>query len=405
MLERFGKILLQLLTTRVAWPVLVSVGLLCMTSVLAINVAFPEKADRPQVEVGTQSAAPQAVAVAAHGGIARKQQLYIGLGVGVLLLALVPHYQWIGRLSYGVFGAALVMLVIVLFTEPINGSRRWFSLGKAFQLQPSELTKLAYVLVMAWFLRYRKDIREFYGLILPICITALPCALIIVEPDIGTALLFPLALFAMLIAAGARLRHMAFLAMVVAVALPTYYTTLMPQYAKNRIIAMMPSAQNDARHFLGIGYHAYMAKVAMGSGGLAGEASEGSYNIQHGLLPEAHTDFIYACIGAEWGFVGCVLVMLLYLAFFAAATEIAASTKDPFGRLLAIGIASMITCQALINMAMTMGLGPVVGIALPFVSYGGSSLLTNMLAAGILLNISVRRQGKSKLARVDYAWA
>ncbi len=139
--------------------------------------------------------------------------------------------------------------------------------------------------------------------------------------------------------------------------------------------------------------------MTIGSGAVAGEGLQGARYIRQGVLPEAYTDFIFAIIGIQWGFLGCLLILGLYLAFFAAAAEIAASTKDNFGRLLVVGLASMILFQALINIAMTVALGPVVGIELPFLSYGGSSLLTNFLAAGLILNVSLRRNTHSSASR------
>ena len=141
-----------------------------------------------------------------------------------------------------------------------------------------------------------------------------------------------------------------------------------------------------------------MSLTAIGSGATTGGGEEAQHFIKQNLLPESSTDFIFAIIAIQWGFAGCLMVLIFYLAFFAATVEIAASTKDNFGRLLTIGLASMILFQALINIAMTIALGPVVGIALPFLSYGGSSLLTNFLAAGLILNVSLRRNTHTSAA-------
>jgi len=135
--------------------------------------------------------------------------------------------------------------------------------------------------------------------------------------------------------------------------------------------------------------------AAIGSGGTTGKGTEAAQHFRQGILPEAYTDFVFAVVGAQWGLGGCLLILLMYLAFYMASIEIAASTRDNFGRLMVVGLASMILFQATINMYMTVGLGPVAGIALPFVSYGGSSLLASMLAAGLLLNVSVRRNFQS----------
>lgn len=394
MMAHAREILRRVLTTQAAWPVLLAVTLLCAAGVLAIRGSWPDAAERAVRPAVTQAAA---VAESMHG--ADKQLLFIALGAVLVLLSLLPHYIHAGRLSWAFYGVVLVLLAAVLATDKINGARRWFSLP-GFQLQPSELAKLAFVLVLAWHLHVSRNIREFHGLIVPLLLALVPFGLIFVEPDLGTALLFPLVMVAVLIAAGARLRHLGFLLLLAIVAVPTFYP-LLRDYHKERLLALRPQVRENPEYRRGAGYQQYVSIVAHGSGGLKGEGDEGAYMIRKGLLPEAHTDFVFACIGARWGFLGCALVIAMYLAFFSACAEIAASSNDPFARLTVVGLSSMILFQAIINMAMTAGLAPVVGIALPFVSYGGSSLLTNMLAVGILLNVSVRRRNKMNVLRGD----
>jgi len=260
------------------------------------------------------------------------------------------------------------------------------------QLQPSELAKITFVLALAWYLRYAKSLRTLEGLIFPFLLALLPFTLILVEPDLGTALLFPLVLYAMLLAAGARMRHLVIIALVAILAMPGAYPFLRP-YQQARINSLILTTFNkaDDEHRSGAGYHALVSKRVIGSGGPTGQGGEGVRPITQGLLPAAYTDFIFSVVGAEWGFRGCMIVILLYFGFLAAAVEIASSTRDPFGRLLVVGLACTILFQATINLHMTVGIMPVVGVALPFVSYGGSSLLTSLLAVGLLLNVSVRR--------------
>ena len=370
MLKRLREIIYKVLSTRAAWPILICISLLCVASILALELSSPDRADR--------------------------QRLFITAGTIVLILSLIPHFQVIGRASYVLFGVSILLLVGVLAMDPIKGARRWFQLPGDFQLQASELAKIAFVMAMAWYLRYRRNVRELTGLIIPLMLTFVPFALIVVEPDLGTALLFPLVLYAMLIAAGARFRHMLIIALLAVIALPGAYP-LLNQYQQRRIqtVVLRVMGKSDPKQVLKDDYQLHQSLTAIGSGGATGQGSEGAQHIKQGLLPEAYTDFIFAVICTQWGFVGGVVVLLLYLAFFGAAVEIAASTKDPFGRLMVIGLSSLIIFQTLINIAMTVGLGPVVGISLPFLSYGGSSLVTSMLAAGLLLNVSVRRQSKS----------
>ncbi|MEI8196147.1 MAG: FtsW/RodA/SpoVE family cell cycle protein, partial [Phycisphaerae bacterium] len=367
------------------------VGLLCTVSALALHVA--------------------SVSGGGGGGTdyAALQLRYIGLGVLAIILMLLVHYEWFGRLAYIFMGIVTTLLALVLYTPASHGSSRWFPIG-SFQLQPSEMAKIAFVLTVALFLRYRRNIRQTSGLIGPFLIMLVPCALVLKEPDLGTALLFPLVLYAMLIAAGARIYHLLLVALLALVMLPGAYFLLEP-YQKTRIRSVYVQAfQHDnpaamEQHRRTFGYQGHASKTAIAGGGLSGHGVQGADLIRRGLLPEAHTDFVYAVVGSQWGFLGSVGVILLYLAFLGAGMEIAASTKDPFGRLTAIGIVTLITFQGMINIAMTIGLGPVVGIALPFISYGGASMVTNMVAAGILLNISVRRRTKTTGLSLHHAAA
>ncbi len=371
-MKTLRQILLRVLTTHVAWPILISIGLLCTLSHLALNLASPESAGM--------------------------QQIWLIIGVGVILVALLPHYQTIGRIAWALYGFTLFLLVAVFFAPEVEFTHRWFTFtfpGRVL-FQPSELAKISFVLVLARYLRHRKDIRTLGGLVVPFLLTLVPALLILEEPDLGTALLFPIVLYAMLIAARARMKHLILIALVALLALPGTFPFLRP-YQQSRVMAygtVLLGREDDA-HRNGPGYQAYISTIAIASGGMTGHGGEGGRAIAK-ILPEAYADFIYAVVGAEWGFVGCMLVLLFYLGFFAASVEIAGSTRDMFGRLLVVGLACMILAQATINLYMTIRLVPVVGVALPFVSYGGSSLLASLLAAGLLLNVSVRRNAKAQ---------
>jgi cell division protein FtsW (lipid II flippase) len=372
-MKKFQDILWRLLTTRVAWPIVISIGLLCMASILSLQLTSPERATR--------------------------QQIHIAIGFVVMMAMLIPHFQDVGRLAYGLLIVSVVLLMLVFTSTPINGSRRWFQVGESVQLQPSELAKIAYVLSMAWYLRYRKDIQTLSGLVVPFLMTLVPFGLILLEPDLGTALLFPFALYVILIAAGARLRHLVSIALIVLLAAPGAYPFL-KDYQKERIKTVLKhwiTPEEESRSVTAArrtrNTHQLMSVAAISSGGVAGLGTDGALYAEK--VPERHTDFVFAVVGARWGLLGCVTLLLMYLGFFLASLEIAGSTKDPFGRLMVVGLASIILLQAMINVSMTTALAPVVGITLPFVSYGGSSLLTNMIAAGLLLNVSIRRQGNA----------
>ncbi len=373
---------MRVLTTRVAWPILISVGLLCIASVVSLGVAAPDHVAR--------------------------QEIWLAVAGGVILLSLIPHYQVLGRIAWGLYGISILLLVAVLFAPPVKGTHRWFVLPGGTQLQPSELAKISFVLLLAWHLRHRKSIRTLSGLWVPLVLAAVPFGLILIAPDLGTALLFPIVLYAMLLAAGAKMRHLLAIALVAILAMPGAYPFLRPyqqQRLNSQVMILAASFFGHQEDSLrqGSAYQQIQSMATIGSGGASGDGAggggvgsagegQGIRAIRQGLLPEAHTDFIFAVIGAKWGFLGCLTVVILYLGFFAASVEIAGSTRDHFGRLFAVGLASMILSQAMINMYMTVAIAPVVGVALPFVSYGGSSLLASALAAGLLLNVSVRRQ-------------
>lgn len=369
MIKRLRDILFKVLTTHAAWPILICIALLCTASIFALELSSPDRADR--------------------------QKLFVLAGAAVLLLALLPNFLVIGRAAYVLYALSILLLFAVLFAPVVAYTHRWFVLPGNFQFQPSELAKITFVLAMASYLRYRRNIRQITGLLGPFLIMLVPFVSILIEPDLGTAMLFPLVLYAMLIAAGARLRHLLIVTLVAIITLPGVYP-LLQTYQQKRIqsIVLRITGRQDSTRLKGEDYQQYMSEIAIGAGGLTG-SDEAVRLIQQNVLPEAHTDFIFAIVGARWGLLGCALVIAMYLAFLASGIEIAATSRDPFGRLIVVGLSSLILFQAMINIAMTIGLGPVVGIALPFLSYGGSSLLTSMLAAGLLLNVSVRRNTKS----------
>jgi rod shape determining protein RodA len=357
------KILLRVLTTRTAWPILICVGLLCTISLFALALASPDRA--------------------------AKQQIWLLIGGGVVLLALLPHYNVFGRIAYVLYGLTILLLIGVFFAPAVKETHRWFVLPGGTNVQPSELAKISFVLVLAWHLRFAKNIRTLEGLVWPFILALIPFTLILVEPDLGTALLFPLVLYAMLLAAGARMRHLVIIALVAILSMPGAYP-LLRTYQQDRIKSLIVTVfrkADTARR----ADQAAQSLIAIESGGGTGQGADIARPIRQGLVPEAYTDFIFPVIGAAWGFAGCMTVILLYLGFFAAAVEIASSTRDPLGRLLVVGLACTILFQAAINLHMTVGIMPVVGVALPFISYGGSSLLTCLLAVGLLLNVSVRR--------------
>ena len=336
----------------------------------------------------------------AIGPLTIRQTMYFLTGVALLLGALWPSYQKIGRYVYLAYALTLLFLVLLVVDRyldlpliPVrNNSRRWISLGP-LSLQPSEFMKPILVLTLARYLRFRSSYRRWRGLIPPFLLTLLPMGLILRQPDLGTTLMLLPVLFIMLFVAGARLRHLALIVLLGAATLPVFYFYGMKDYQRERIQILFKQNVEDVRWQMGPGYQLRQSKIALGSGGLTGEGwGQGVFvESSRTLLPEEQNDFIFAIIGHQWGLIGCVLVILAYSIIIFLGLEVAMVTNDPFGRLVAIGVVVMIVVQALLNISMTVGLAPITGMTLPFISAGGSSLWANFVALGLLVNVAQRR--------------
>jgi cell division protein FtsW (lipid II flippase) len=383
----------------------------------AIYVAGnPSSQDTENKEVTSITAEPQEPARDAHNW--KKQLIYAASGLlAFWAVNLIDYRKW-GQYSFWLYAGVLILLALLLldkvfnmsFIPLINGSRRWIRLGTTtqyIQIQPSEFCKIAYILALAWYLRYRDNYRTLVGLFGPFALTLLAMGLILLEPDLGTTLLLMPMLFAMLFVAGARVRHL-LLFIGLAVVVSPFLWTLLHDYQKMRIScvllqnekifklasehpklaeAMVGSSQRLRDWKKNEGYHLLHSKQAIASAGLKGYGfGQGPY-CQYDYLPERHNDFIFALIAHQWGFWGGIVVMLLYAILFACGVEIAWLNTDPFARLTSIGIIAMFVVEVFVNISMTLGLMPITGLTLPFVSYGGSSLLVNCIALGILNNI------------------
>ena len=322
---------------------------------------------------------------------------WLPLGLAAMLVALAVSYQKIGRMSNVLFVLGLLVLVAMLTVIPAHrasGTRRWIVLGSsatAPRIQPSELMKLAYILAMAKYLMFRKNHRRMRGLIGPFLLTLLPVVLILKQPDLGTAMLFFPVFFAMLFAAGAKKGHLLAIFVLMVVSLPGIWFLGLKDYQKQRIAVLFEQHRTDLAWVRGPGLQVTQSKIALGSGQLVGAGWRHGPQTQNNRLPEDHTDFIFSVIGEEWGFLGCLTILAAFLLMFFLGLSIALSTNEPFGRLLAVGVISLLAAQMLINVGMTIGLMPITGMTLPFVSYGGSSLMANFIALGLLLNVGKRR--------------
>ncbi|UCD29356.1 MAG: FtsW/RodA/SpoVE family cell cycle protein [Planctomycetota bacterium] len=363
----------------------------------------------------------------------KKQIVYILVSLGVMAVAIRIGYYRLGRWSYPLFILCLVLLVLLAFgrwlpewlTPEIRRSRRWIRIGPLIRIQPSELMKIAYILALAWYLRFRSNYRTFRGLVAPFTLTLIPMGLILSQPDLGTVLLFLPILFVMLYAAGAKGKHLAVIIMMGIFCLPLFwlkiesyqrlrlagvvlqndglreYLRKPPKYLKNRPTrwdCFRPSDTDVAdwqseldEWTVRKGFQLMRSKAAVGSGGLTGRGWVKNIFVKYELLPEMHNDFIFAVISCQWGFLGVLIVILCYVAIVTIGFDLATMTNDPFGRLVAVGLSTLIGVQALINLCMTVGLGPITGVTLPFVSQGGSSMLSSLLSIGLLISVARRR--------------
>lgn len=366
-------------------------------------------------------------AEAVGSGHMTKQIIYSGLGLGVFVLMVTVPYHRIGRIAYPLFAVTLALLVLVLLLPEKRGSHRWIDL-KVFQLQPSEVAKLSFIILLAWYLRLGDHYRSLVGLIPPFLLTLIPMGLILKEPDLGTSLLLLPTLYVMLFMAGAKLKHLLSIVAVatVLVLLPVPVRVAKDDLNKTRewrlrkelaywtfdgedkqvLLCAAPLVkmhghqleriagwirQDDPELAKGIGYQLHKSKMVMGAGHWTGRGDWNTSQRFFRVLPDDHTDFIFSVVGGQWGLVGSMGVLLLYCVILLLGMEIAVITYDPFGRLLAVGVLALLFSQIVINVGMTMGLLPITGMTLPLVSYGGSSLLVNCAALGLLVNVGLHR--------------
>lgn len=374
------------------WALLAAVGL-ALIGIAAMGTLEP-----------TQAGAPGG---ARGGSYAQYQATWLAIALGVMALVMLPGARQIGLATWPL--TILITLVLAVMVVPgmprsvvpvINGTRAWIDL-KYLRLQPSELAKIAYVLALARYLRHSDSYRTLRGLMLPFVIMFLPVGLILLEPDLGTAILFFPVLLAMLAAAGAKLRHLAAIVglAVAVVALNIAAVYLLPErmqllkpHQTARIKATISRARGETQYLKDVGFQQDKSVTLTAAGGILGLGKQRAATLIHfNHLPEDHNDMILAVIAARWGLAGSWLTLGLYGVLIGAMLLVAARQKDPFGRLACVGFAALIFSQTVINMGMATGMLPVIGITLPFVSYGGSSLVAGFIMVGLVLNFASQR--------------
>jgi len=359
------------------------------------------------VMVYSASSARAALAADDPAFYLKRQALYALAGIVALVLLSRMDYR---RLRFAVapllFGSFALLVAVLVLGTPVNGARRWLSLGPA-TLQPSELAKLALVLWLAAYLARRPAPQSLGELLRPIgLVVGAAFALVIVEPDLGTAIAIAIMASAVLLVAGTRLPTLA-----AAGALGFFLVAAaiwLEPYRRERVLSFLDPWQDPE----GAGFQSVQAMIALGSGGFFGNGLGESVQKVY-YLPEASTDMIFAIVGEELGLLGAFAVIVAFVVFGYAGFNIALGCRDPFGKLLAAGVTALVCGQAAVNVSAVMGLAPLTGIPLPFVSYGGSSLVVGLASVGILLNIAVsdaagaraempgrrRRDGRSRPAR------
>lgn len=319
---------------------------------------------------------------------ATRQAVRFGVGFVLMITIALIDIRDLMRYAYLIYGLTLALLLGVEFVgSTVMGAQRWVNLY-FFQLQPSELMKIALILALARYFHglAMEEVGKLRYLLAPVLLVAAPVYLILRQPDLGTAIMLALGGGALFFLAGVRMWKFALLGIGTLAAAPVAWNSL-HDYQKDRIWTFL----DPERDPLGSGYHILQSKIAMGSGGLSGKGFVQGTQSQLNFLPEKHTDFIFTILAEEFGLFGGLTLLGLYALIMIYSFIIATRANNQFGRLLAMGIAAVFSLYAFINIAMVMGVTPVVGVPLPLISYGGTAMMTMMLGFGLLMNIHVHR--------------
>lgn len=322
-----------------------------------------------------------------------KQIKWILVSIPFLILAITIDYNTIVRFSTLAYLIEVGLLIGVLFTKPISGASSWYKIGESFSFQPSELGKVIVILFLAFILnklqlRGRSEINKIWKLLIYLFFACLPIGLIVLQPDLGTATAFIMATIFMLFVSGIDKWYIIVALIIVVISIPLIYNFVLPEHAIRRIQVFL----NPGIDPRGDGYNIIQSKLAIGAGQVFGMGYLQGNQTQLGFLYPKTTDFIFSVIGEELGFVATGTITILYVILVTKSIYIAKTAKDNIGSYIAIGIAGIFFFHMVENIGMTIGLLPITGVPLPFVSYGGSAMVTNFICIGLLLNISSRRQ-------------
>ncbi len=317
------------------------------------------------------------------------QAIWIGAGLAGMMIAIAINDEFYRENAIIFYIISVILLILVdVYGMITSGAQRWIRLGP-ISLQPSELAKISLILALGYYYEVKKslDILSLRHMILPFALAMIPAILVVKQPDLGTALLLVFIFLSILLYEGIPWKTLLGLAISGLGLLPIMWRFLKP-YQKARLLTFI----NPDRDPLGAGYHIIQSKIAVGSGGVWGKGFLKGTQCKLEFLPEHHTDFVFSVLAEEWGFIGSVTVIALLFLLVLWGLETARTARNRFGEVVAIGITAMFFWQIIINIGMVIGVMPVVGIPLPFFSYGGSQTLTNLFAVGILLSIRMRRR-------------
>ncbi len=322
-------------------------------------------------------------------GLFRNQLIWFGIGMVITAVILMIHYSFLSRVAYIVYFANILLLVAVLVIGKASlGARRWIGFG-GFTIQPSEFMKVSMVLCLAKYFETDRTVGG-YGLkelALPSLLVAVPAFLIMLQPDLGTAMIVLLTYGSMLLFLKIKPRTIVTLLLSLAVILPVAYKFGLKPYQRQRILTFI-DPMSDPK---GSGYNSIQSMIAVGSGQLFGKGYKKGTQSQLNFLPEHHTDFIFSVFSEEHGFVGCVILLLLYLIFLMNGLQVAFQSHDKFALLLVVGLLSIFFWHIFVNMGMVMGILPIVGVPLPFLSYGGSALITATVGVAVITNVANKK--------------
>lgn len=350
--------------------------IILVLTVIGITTIF--SATRPPLDIGE------------HKPFYIKQIIWLVISITALIIVVIFDYSCFYKISYPLYIFGIIALIVATFAgKTTMGAQRWIDLG-LFSFQPSEFFRVIFIIAFSTYLtniRVLTNLNLIKGLFLFLIV---PVILLLKQPDLGTAIILVTIFMSLSLIKGVSKKVIVAVIILSIISVPflgNIFWEGLRDYQKNRIIAFIDPNVDPS----GIGYHINQSKISIGSGGFSGKGYLDGTQGPLRFLPEKHTDFIFSVFAEEWGFIGSIFLFLLYLVLFLRAIDTSLKAKDEFGRLVSIGITVMFLIYFSVNIAMTLGMAPVVGVPLPFVSYGGTALLSNFIAAAILMNIRMRR--------------